>query len=121
MITKSMCTYTMRNFHDHGIAARRTGRPRKQPPPAAAPVTPVTWLAPGAWPLLRLAGVRPAWPVALIALPVAFILGRAYQAFAGSPAWGVPGLIVVPAVSYAAAALLTAPGARPVRTIALGR
>jgi hypothetical protein len=70
-----------------------------------------------AWPLLRLAGVRPAWPAALIALPVAFILARAYQAFTGTPAWDVPGVIGVPAASYAAAALLTAPGARRLPTI----
>jgi len=56
-----------------------------------------------AWPLLRLAGVRPAWLVALVALPVAFLVAHAYQAFIGSPAFAMPGTILVPAVSYAAA------------------
>jgi hypothetical protein len=72
-----------------------------------------------AWPLLWLARVRPAWPVALTALPVGFILAHAYAAFTGTPYWLVPGIIVIPACSYAVAALLTTPGARPLRVICL--
>lgn len=68
-------------------------------------------LAALAWPLLRIAGLRPAWPAALAAPPVAFILGRAYQAFTGNPAGRVPDGIVLLMVSYAVAALLTTPGA----------
>jgi hypothetical protein len=52
----------------------------------AVAVVAVTVLA---WPLLRLAGVRPAWLVALVALPVAFLVAHAYQAFIGSPAFAM--------------------------------
>lgn len=72
-----------------------------------------------AWPLLHLAGVRPAWPVALAAPLVAVVLARAYQAFAVLPAWSMPGVIVVPAAAYGAAALVTAPGARRGQIIGL--
>lgn len=72
-----------------------------------------------AWPLLWLARVRPAWPVALAALPVGFILAHVYAAFIGAPYWLAPGIIVIPACSYAVAALLTTPGARPLRVICL--
>jgi hypothetical protein len=72
-----------------------------------------------AWPLLWLARVRPAWPVALTALPVGFILAHAYAAFTGAPYWLVPGIIVIPACSYFAAALLTTTGARPLPVICL--
>lgn len=72
-----------------------------------------------AWPLLWLARVRPAWPVALTALPVGFILAHAYTAFIGAPYSLVPGIIVIPACSYSVAALLTAPGARPLHVIGL--
>ena len=79
----------------------------------------LTALAVLAWPLLRTAGVRPAWPVALAAPPVAFILGRAYQAFTGNFAGRAPDGIVILMVAYAVAALLTKPGARRAQTIAL--
>jgi hypothetical protein len=79
----------------------------------------VVVLAVLAWPLLRLAGVRPAWPVALVALPVAFILVHAYEAFGGILAGDTTGWILILAISYAAAAVLTEPGARPLRTVGL--
>ena len=82
---------------------------------AAAAVLPAAL----AWPLLWLARVRPAWPVALTALPVGFILAHAYAAFIGAPYWLAPGIIVIPACSYFVAALLTTPGARPLRVICL--
>jgi hypothetical protein len=45
--------------------------------------------------------------VALVALPVAFLVAHAYQAFIGSPAFAMPGTILVLAVSYAASLAAT--------------
>jgi hypothetical protein len=60
-----------------------------------------------AWPLLRVAGVRPAWPVALLG---PFIALSAYREFTLLADHGlVPGLWILLAVSYAAAAVITAP------------
>ena len=42
-----------------------------------------------------------------------------YAAFIGAPYWLAPGIIVIPACSYAVATLLTTPGARPLRVICL--
>jgi hypothetical protein len=60
-----------------------------------------------AWPLLHMAGVRPAWPVALVGPVVALVLSREYGNLTGHTL--VTGLWVVLAVSYAAAAVITAP------------
>jgi hypothetical protein len=66
-------------------------------------------------PLLRLAGVRPAWPIVLTGPPIVLILSHAYQSSPVASAFRLPGLSlgVGLALSYAGAALLTAPGARP--------
>jgi len=79
----------------------------------------VVVLAVLAWPLLRLAGVGPAGPGAQGARPVAVTLVHAYEVFGGILAGDAPGWILILAVSYAAAAVLTEPGARPLRTVAL--
>jgi hypothetical protein len=61
-----------------------------------------------AWPLLRVAGVRPAWPVALVGPVIAAILSRAYEDLGQDP-FRAAGIAVVLAVSYAAAAVITKP------------
>lgn len=63
-------------------------------------------------PLLRLARVRPAWPIVLTGPLIALIVGHAYQSSFLPSAFSLPGLSLglVLAVSYAMAAFLTAPG-----------
>jgi hypothetical protein len=60
-----------------------------------------------AWPLLHMAGVRPAWPVALAGPAVALVMSREYANLTGHAL--VTGLWIVLAFSYAAAAVITAP------------
>jgi hypothetical protein len=60
-----------------------------------------------AWPLLRAAGVRPAWPVALAGPVVALVASREYANLTGQTL--ITGLWIVLALSYAAAAVITAP------------
>jgi len=60
-----------------------------------------------AWPLLYAAGVRPAWPVVLVGPVVSFLLSRVYINLADKTLPG--GLWLVLALSYAAAAVITAP------------
>jgi hypothetical protein len=60
-----------------------------------------------AWPLLYAARVRPAWPVALIGPVVALVASREYVKLADSSL--LTGLWLVLAVSYAAAAVISAP------------
>ena len=59
-----------------------------------------------AWPLLRLAGVRPAWPVALLGPLIAI---NSYRAFLLADRSLISGLWIFLAISYAAAAVITAP------------
>ena len=60
-----------------------------------------------AWPLLYAARVRPAWPVALIGPIVALVVSREYVKLADRSL--LTGLWLVLAVSYAAAAVISAP------------
>jgi len=61
-----------------------------------------------AWPLLHAARVRPAWPVALLGPVISFVTYYEYVKLVGGSL--VTGLwIVLLAVSYAAAAVITAP------------
>jgi hypothetical protein len=60
-----------------------------------------------AWPLLHTAGVRPAWPVAQVGPVVTLVASRKYENLTGQTL--VTGLWAVLAVSYAAAAVITAP------------
>ena len=60
-----------------------------------------------AWPLLHAAGVRPAWPVALVGPVVTLVVSREYGDLTGQTP--ETGLWVVLALSYAAAAVITAP------------
>jgi hypothetical protein len=60
-----------------------------------------------AWPLLHLAGVRPAWPVALLG---PFVATSTYYEFLTLVDRSfVTGLWILLAISYAAAAVITAP------------
>jgi hypothetical protein len=72
--------------------------------------------------LLRLAGVRPAWPVALAGPVIALLLGTAFQGSSLGRALSLPGLDLglVLAISYGAAAYLTMPGGRAVWRITTG-
>jgi hypothetical protein len=72
--------------------------------------------------LLRLAGVRPAWPVALAGPVIALLLGTAFQGSFLASALSLPGLGLglVLAISYGAAAYLTMPGGRAVWRITTG-
>ena len=60
--------------------------------------------------LLRLAGVRPAWPITFGGLAIALIIGHAYQRYflAGAPLTLLAAILGI-AGSYAAAAFLTTP------------
>jgi hypothetical protein len=60
-----------------------------------------------AWPLLYAARVRPAWPVALIGPVVALVASREYLRLADSSL--LTSLWLVLAISYAAAAVISAP------------
>lgn len=60
-----------------------------------------------AWPLLYAAGVRPAWPVALIGPIVALVASREYMKLADGGL--LTSLWFVLAISYAAAAVISAP------------
>jgi hypothetical protein len=60
-----------------------------------------------AWLLLHATGVRPAWPVALAGPVVTFVADRAYLNLTGQTL--AAGLWIVLALSYAAAAVMTAP------------
>jgi hypothetical protein len=60
-----------------------------------------------AWPLLYAARVRPAWPVALIGPVVALIVSREYLKLADRSL--LTSLWLVLAISYAAAAVISAP------------
>lgn len=60
-----------------------------------------------AWPLLRLAGVRPAWPVALLGPIIAMNAYGEFLVLAERSL--VTGLWILLAISYAAAAVITAP------------
>jgi hypothetical protein len=60
-----------------------------------------------AWLLLHAAGVRPAWPVALAGPVVALVAGREYLNLTGQTL--VAGFWIVLALSYSAAAVITAP------------
>ncbi len=60
-----------------------------------------------AWPLLYAARVRPAWPVALIGPVIAIVASREYVKLADGRL--LTGLWLVLAVSYAAAAVISAP------------
>jgi hypothetical protein len=60
-----------------------------------------------AWPLLHAVGVRPAWPVALVGPGVALSGFREFVTLTNSSV--VSGLWILLAVSYAAAAMITAP------------
>jgi hypothetical protein len=60
-----------------------------------------------AWPLLYAARVRPAWPVALIGPMVALVASREYLKLADRSL--LTGLWLVLAISYAAAAVISAP------------
>jgi hypothetical protein len=60
-----------------------------------------------AWPLLRAAGVRPAWPVALLGPVVAIMTYGAFVKL--TDRWQLTGVWIVLAVSYAAAAVITSP------------
>jgi hypothetical protein len=60
-----------------------------------------------AWPLLRAVGVRPAWPVALVGPIIAMSAYPGYLTLAYRSQ--VPGLWILLALSYAAAAVVTAP------------
>jgi hypothetical protein len=60
-------------------------------------------------PLLRLAGVRPAWPVVVTGPVISLIVGHAYQRFFPGAALTLPILSLGLAASYAAAAFVTMP------------
>ena len=60
-----------------------------------------------AWPLLYAARVRPAWPVALIGPMVALVVSREYVKLADRSL--LTSLWLVLAISYAAAAVISAP------------
>jgi hypothetical protein len=60
-----------------------------------------------AWPLLRAVGVRPAWPVALLGPVIAIAAYREFFVLVDRSL--VTGLWILLAVSYAAAAVITAP------------
>jgi hypothetical protein len=60
-----------------------------------------------AWPLMHVAGVRPAWPVALLGPVVAIMTYGAFVKLTDQPL--LTDLWIVLAVSYAAAAVITAP------------
>lgn len=60
-----------------------------------------------AWPLLHLAGVRPAWPVALLGPFIAIVAYREFLLLVDRSL--VTGLWILLAISYAAAAVITAP------------
>jgi hypothetical protein len=65
-------------------------------------------------PVMRVAGLRPAWPTAIAGPVVALAVGQAYAASPLAGALSLPGLSLglVLAVSYAAAAVLTGRGTR---------
>jgi hypothetical protein len=71
--------------------------------------------------LLRLAGIRPAWPVALAGPVIALLLATASEGSFLASALSPPGLGLglVLAVAYAAAAYLTMPAAQHVGRIAV--
>jgi hypothetical protein len=60
-------------------------------------------------PVLRLAGVRPAWPVILTGPVISLITGHAYQRFFPGAPLTLPVLSLGLAASYAAAAFVTMP------------
>jgi hypothetical protein len=60
-----------------------------------------------AWPLLYAARVRPAWPVALIGPMVALVVSREYVKLADRSL--LTSMWLVLAISYAAAAVISAP------------
>ena len=60
-----------------------------------------------AWPLMHVAGVRPAWPVALLGPVVAIMTYGAFVKLTDRSL--LTDLWIVLAVSYAAAAVITAP------------
>jgi len=60
-------------------------------------------------PALRLAGVRPAWPIVITGPVISLIVGHAYQRFFPGVALTLPVLSLGLAVSYAAAAFVTMP------------
>jgi len=72
--------------------------------------------------LLRLAGIRPAWPVALAGPVISLLLGTAFQGSFLAWALSLPGLSLglVLAISYGAAAYLTMSGVRTVWRITTG-